>query len=363
MKLNVKISGQQAVIRIEDDIDADYGFNDQGFAQLLAAFQNAQEITLQINSWGGDPRVAMRIVDLMGLSHARFSADIIDVCASSATLIAMACEGKVKMASNGMYGIHNARALADTFLQSNQLRSLADMVDEINDQFVAAYTRKTKKKEDEIRGMMDAETLMSAQEALAAGFIDEVYEPAVEVPRYVTVAAKIFGQTESTDAGSVINHNDKNKTTMDKTVWEKIKAKFGWGGDDLEALVQANADHDKLSRLQQLEGDIATLRGKIEALESEKLQLQAKLQKFESDETAAFEAKVKAEVDTAIAEFRISASQREAWEAKLKADFEGTKALFPEKDALKPRGVQKRSSGVQTSARINPTVAKHLGLN
>jgi len=78
----------------------------------------------------------------------------------------------VSMAENALLMVHNPSGLCAG--NSGDMRELADMLDKVRGSLTSAYERKTGKTTEEIGAMMDAETWMTAQEALAAGFIDEI---------------------------------------------------------------------------------------------------------------------------------------------------------------------------------------------
>jgi hypothetical protein len=93
------------------------------------------------------------------------------IAASMASVIAMA-GAPVSMAENALLMVHNPSGLCAG--NSGDMRELADMLDKVRGSLTSAYERKTGKTTEVIGAMMDAETWMTAQEALAAGFIDEI---------------------------------------------------------------------------------------------------------------------------------------------------------------------------------------------
>ena len=54
-------------------------------------------------------------------------------------------------------------------------RSTADIMEMMDSDIAATYADKTGKGSDELLAMMDAETWMDAEEALAQGFVDEIH--------------------------------------------------------------------------------------------------------------------------------------------------------------------------------------------
>jgi hypothetical protein len=68
--------------------------------------------------------------------------------------------------------IHNASCMA--WGDKQAMRDTADLLEKVEGVIVADYTGKTGKDAAEIVALMDAETWMTADEALAHGFIDRI---------------------------------------------------------------------------------------------------------------------------------------------------------------------------------------------
>lgn len=144
------------------------------FAAVLGAL-NGKNITLRINSPGGDVFEAQAIYNLLKAYKGKISAHIDGICASAATLVACAAE-KITMPANSLFMIHNPSCYLMDGYEAGDLRKTADMLDSVKDCILNVYLSKTKGKLDEnaIRQMMDEETWMTSEEALKNGFIDEV---------------------------------------------------------------------------------------------------------------------------------------------------------------------------------------------
>jgi len=93
------------------------------------------------------------------------------LAASAASVIAMA-GSKTTMLRGAMMMIHQPSALATG--EASELRKTADVLDQISASLVSIYMAKTGKSAEELQAMLDAETWMSAQEAVDQGFADEV---------------------------------------------------------------------------------------------------------------------------------------------------------------------------------------------
>jgi enoyl-CoA hydratase/carnithine racemase len=93
------------------------------------------------------------------------------LCASAATSIALACS-EVNMSPGALFMIHNASGAV--WGDKTAMRDTADLLQKVELAIVNDYTSKTQKTPEDISAMMDAETWMTAEEALAHGFIDQI---------------------------------------------------------------------------------------------------------------------------------------------------------------------------------------------
>lgn len=176
----IRAARKSAEIRIYEEIGA-WGVTSKQFAEDLAALGNLETLSIRINSPGGDVFEALAIHNALQRHPARVTVRIDALCASAASLIALAGD-ETRMVENGQYMIHEPWTVA--FGDSADLQRNADLLDSIAQQIVTLYARKTGLEPDDIRERMKSETWMTAAEALDAGFIDAVDEP-------LRIAAKI----------------------------------------------------------------------------------------------------------------------------------------------------------------------------
>lgn len=154
------------VITLYDEIR--HGDAARVLQQLNAAPGGAVEVRL--NSPGGLVSEGLAIYN--ALRPRKPTVYIDGVVASIASLIAMAGQ-KVIAAENSLLMIHDP--WTDTTGNPSQLRRTADLLDKHLDAMVSAYAR-SGLKESQLRGLMAAETWMTAEEALDLGFVDEIGE-------------------------------------------------------------------------------------------------------------------------------------------------------------------------------------------
>lgn len=151
-------------------------FNDtvtpQEFARDLESL-NGKDVTVHINSGGGDVFAAHAIHNQLVAYKGRVTVIIDGLAASAATIVAMAGQ-KIIMPSNSMMMIHNPAIGMDDYYTAEDLQKYVDALTAIKGSIVAAYKKRCKLSSEELEILMDAETWMGAQECLDKGFADEI---------------------------------------------------------------------------------------------------------------------------------------------------------------------------------------------
>lgn len=157
-------------ISIFDEIGM-FGISAKSFINDLKRIPQDHTIELRIHSPGGEVFDGNAIFNALSRRTADVIVQIEGLCASMATVISLAGH-HVKMAANGFYMIHNPWGVA--MGDSSELRDQAELLDKIRQNMVGAYAAKSGQSPEQIQSWMDSETWFTAEEALAAGFIDEV---------------------------------------------------------------------------------------------------------------------------------------------------------------------------------------------
>lgn len=145
------------------------------FIADLNALGEKKNINVVIQSGGGDVFAANAIYNALILNKAVITGTIIGICASAATIVLMACD-KRKIAKNAILMAHNPSITLWGSYTSEDLLKLADVTDQVKKSIVTAYMERLNKTEEEINQLMDAESWYVGQEAVDAGFCDEVIE-------------------------------------------------------------------------------------------------------------------------------------------------------------------------------------------
>lgn len=130
-------------------------------------------IHLRINSPGGDVFAAQAIAQALRDAKARVVAHVDGVAASAATVVATASD-EIEMATGAMYMVHRAWTLA--WGNVNDLLAVAELLEKVDGTLAAQYAKRTGASIEEMLAVMDAETWLTAKEAVDAKFVDRVSE-------------------------------------------------------------------------------------------------------------------------------------------------------------------------------------------
>ncbi|WP_130910816.1 head maturation protease, ClpP-related, partial [Pseudomonas sp. Sample_9] len=135
---------------------------DDGVSPVIAAF----------NSIGGDLFDGLAMHNALSRLGERCTGRI-DALAASAASVAVCGAHRVVIAANAMLMIHNPYTYAGG--GAEDFRRVADVLDQTLEAIIAAYKAKAPDIDDaELRQMVDAETWLTANEAVALGLADEV---------------------------------------------------------------------------------------------------------------------------------------------------------------------------------------------
>lgn len=150
----------------------------------LKALGEIDTLNVYVNSGGGSVFAGQAIFNIIKRHMAGVKNAYVDgLAASISSVIPMACD-KIFMPSNSMMMIHNPAGIARG--NSSDLRAMADTLDKVRESILAVYVEKTGLPENTIISLMDAETWMTAAEAIKMGFADELQAE-------VKIAASIDG--------------------------------------------------------------------------------------------------------------------------------------------------------------------------
>ena len=169
-------------------------------AQLAEA--KGKPVAVRIASPGGSVTDALDIFQQFR-DHGQVTAYLYGPVASAATIIAMGA-AKVVMSRYSLFLVHKVRSWTDQwgYFNADEITALIDALkkqQDDNDKFdnvlVAMYCNKTGKSAPEIKSLLSEDKWMSAEEAKAWGFVDEVTDDGkpVKIDSHVNDAFEMLG--------------------------------------------------------------------------------------------------------------------------------------------------------------------------
>jgi len=152
-----------------------WGITANQFVRDLAALDDGtSQVSARFNSIGGDLFDGLAIHNALARLGDRCIGHV-DALAASAASVAVCGAHKVVIAANAMLMIHNPWTFASG--DAEDLRKVATALDQATEVIIAAYKSKAPDiDEAELRRMVNAETWLTANEAVALGLADEVGE-------------------------------------------------------------------------------------------------------------------------------------------------------------------------------------------
>ena len=150
-----------------------WGVTAKDFAKDLKAAGDLKEITLHINSPGGDVFDGTAIYNLLKAHKATINTVIEGVAASMGSVIALAGD-TVTIAENAYYMIHNPAGIA--IGEEKDMDRVKSLLSKVKATMVNLYSEKSGKEPEEIMQLMDDETWYVGAEAVEAGFATSTSE-------------------------------------------------------------------------------------------------------------------------------------------------------------------------------------------
>jgi len=172
IKVNAADDGT-AEILIYEEIGFDWwtgeGMTAKRLHDELQAIGDVETINVRINSPGGDVFDGLAIYNQLRRHNARVVVDVDGLAASAASVVAMAGD-QVTMNQSALLMIHDAWS----FVMGNaqDMEEFAEVLHKVDGELAAIYSNKSGQPADEFRNLMDAETWLSGDEAIAMGLAD-----------------------------------------------------------------------------------------------------------------------------------------------------------------------------------------------
>jgi len=167
----------ESELRIDGPIAMEQGFwdwlfdkPDRSATALEKAIKSMKgDITVWINSNGGEVFAASVIYTALRNHKGKITVKIDGTAISAASVIAMAGD-EILMSPTSVMMIHNPLTYAEG--EVKDMQKAIDILTEVKESILNAYVKKTNLSREEISSMMDSEKWMSADTAIQLGFAD-----------------------------------------------------------------------------------------------------------------------------------------------------------------------------------------------
>lgn len=183
LKINAKSATKAEII-----LYAGIGYDWWGDGSMISAKQfsdelkkiedTVTEITVRINSPGGDVFDGIAIYNRLKQHKAKVCVYIDGLAASIASIIALAGD-EIYIGEGALFMVH----LPWTFAMGNrmELDNTVSRLMDVEEQMISIYSKKSSLDRAEIKALLEAETWMGAEEAIEKGFVDSKVAESVPI--------------------------------------------------------------------------------------------------------------------------------------------------------------------------------------
>jgi ATP-dependent protease ClpP protease subunit len=275
-------------------------------AELKRLETKYSTIKLRVNSGGGSIFEGLAIFNAIRQSTCTIEAYVDGLAASMASVIILACK-KIHMSKVAMLMTHRPNGAA--IGNPDQLRSTADMLDDLEKTVCQIYAERTRLSIDQVKAkyMGTSDNWHTAEEALREGLIDSIYD----APKPAAIAPPSTMRNEQ-DLVNFFTNSFNQQTMKDIVISATVMAALNMTAD--------NADQSTFETA--LAGVVA------KANKADELQ-----QKLTAIETAQAAQKVQDLVNAALTDKKILAGEKETYIDLATSNYESTKKLL---DGMKP---------------------------
>ena len=194
------------------------------FKNELNQLGDVSEIDVHINSAGGNVFEGHAIYNMLKMHKATVNIYVDALAASIASVIAMSGD-TIFMHKNSFMMIHNSWIM--TLGNSKDLRQTADLLDKTDQSSNNAYLDKaTNLSEAELKQLLEAETWLTADEALEKGLADEILgasEIAASISKDSYQMFKHVPENIEKDVDKITNVTDVQDNKTKETMSQKEK--------------------------------------------------------------------------------------------------------------------------------------------
>jgi ATP-dependent protease ClpP protease subunit len=287
-----------------DIIGAIDSFSDANANNLRAQLETANggDVTLNIASEGGSYFEGLTMASMISTYKGKTTAKGIGIVASAATVVFLAADEKI-LTKNSFFMIHSAWAGAEG--NAKEISKTVELLSKVDEQMVNIYTAQMESKgklinnsieetKAYVKEMMQAETWLSAEEAVDYGFADYIMDEA-QIQDYNTYAAVI----NKVRAESKFKNIPKIKNSMNdkKSLLQSIASVFGFKAEIVEEKDMTVIEEPKALEIEiEREFEDYTPQEKIDYYKKMIAELEAEKEAM-STEMAAMKEKIKSQED------------------------------------------------------------------
>lgn len=182
---------------------------------------NSEDITLKISSPGGSVLEGFAIMDALAAYPGEVTTLGVGYVASIASVILLAGD-KVKMAENAFLMVHNPWSYMEG--DAEDMRKQADILEKMEMQIADVYAKSMVKRKGksyksalaQALQYMEQETWFTAQEALSAGFIDEIVTKEDYKSETFTALARFDSVPDALFFNYKFDNNMKSKSMLER---------------------------------------------------------------------------------------------------------------------------------------------------
>lgn len=142
-------------------------------AEVLSDNADADTVTVRINSPGGDVFDGVAIYNALRAHPGQVITQIDGLAASAASVIAMAGDS-IRIAEQAQMMLHRAWTIA--LGDVHDMQKTAELLESIDEGAIALYSHRSGTSKKQIRGLVDAETWLTADQAVERGLADQIID-------------------------------------------------------------------------------------------------------------------------------------------------------------------------------------------
>jgi ATP-dependent Clp endopeptidase proteolytic subunit ClpP len=269
--------------------------------------QGLKSITFYVNSEGGDVEAGICLYNYLERTDIKVEWVVDGIAASMMSLLMCNPKHKVSSAKHAKLMYHRVKGFVSGNVE--EIRAAADQVQNWENTLVEVVATRTKLDVKQVRKMyfQNTDKWLSATEALEAGLIDEII-----TNRYADIKA-LDKVTNSKEAFKYYANQINQKTRIEMKNGKVIAQLLGVTDTDNEDVI--------VEHITKVVNERNKLNGELEVERKRITDLEAKINSFEVE-------KITNLIDSAIADKRISADEKEMYTSLAQKDFENTSKIL-----------------------------------